>query len=351
VIEAETPDSLNRLASLVPRHFRGASDQPRVPLRSVTNPSPDRGVYRWAWHRSVQHRAKWWIGTVAFSATLAIVGALAVIPTNPTTSQKVLAALGGLAATTILVLIGTYLAALGAAPYEQRNALRRRITEIKAEYGEDLAAAKARVAALEVAPVTTDHARQLRQIAAGLRADIEAHRTPSYGIDADTLAKAFDEHFPLLGELLKIVDGERAAFTALRDRLVREARQDGMGEPPWLLNDFTDRLADVIARRSMQEILQGPFIFDWQDSGGVMYLGDPAEHAAPIFLTDNSATGCEALKEQFERFMRSAEGWPEAAEIRESFLMRYVASKAAIHHLEVAANTDPITSRCFLCGT
>jgi hypothetical protein len=31
--------------------------------------------------------------------------------------------------------------------------------------------------------------------------------------------------------------------------------------------------------------------------------------------------------------------------------MRYVAAKVAIRLLEVAANTDLITSRCFLCTT
>lgn len=35
----------------------------------------------------------------------------------------------------------------------------------------------------------------------------------------------------------------------------------------------------------------------------------------------------------------------------ESFEMRLVAAKVAIPQLEIAANSDPITSRCFLCST
>jgi hypothetical protein len=49
--------------------------------------------------------------------------------------------------------------------------------------------------------------------------------------------------------------------------------------------------------------------------------------------------------------MRSAEGWPEAAGIREAADRRYVAERAAILLLETAVNTDPVTSRCFLCVT
>jgi hypothetical protein len=297
----------------------------------------------------VQHRAKWWIGAVAFSAVPSVIGALVVLPADPTATQKVLAALGGLAAATGLVLIGTYVPALLAAPYEQRNALRRQITEINAEHEQELTAARARIAALEVAPVTASHARRLREIAEGLKQDIEALRSPRYGNDSDTWRKAFGEHFPLLGELLKILGGERATYTALHDRFVREARNDGMGEPPWLLGEFGARTTEVIATRSMQEILQKYFDFSWKESGSVMYLGDPISGAPGIFSVAAPQTDLEALKEQFEQFFRTAEGWPEAADIRRGFEMRYLAAKMAIPRLEVAANTDPITTRCFLC--
>ena len=84
---------------------------------------------------------------------------------------------------------------------------------------------------------------------------------------------------------------------------------------------------------------------------GFMHVGDPAEHAARILLTDDPATDAEALERRFEQFMQSAEGWPEATGIRESFEMRLVAAKVAIPQLEIAANSDPITSRCFFCST
>jgi hypothetical protein len=96
-------------------------------LPSVTVQSPNRGVVRWAWQRSVQHRAKFWVGAVAFSVTLSLTGAFVVLPPNPTIAQKVLAAAGILTATTILVMLATYIPALLAAPFQQRNALCRRI--------------------------------------------------------------------------------------------------------------------------------------------------------------------------------------------------------------------------------
>jgi hypothetical protein len=123
-----------------------------------------------------------------------------------------------------------------------------------------------------------------------------------------------------------------------------------MGEPPWLLDDFTLRIVEVIADRSMQQILQTPgFVFAWQESAGVMYMGDPADHAPRIFRTDRSVAGVGAVKRQFEQFLQTAESWPEAASIRESFAKRVILTKVALHQLEVAANTDPITTRCFLC--
>lgn len=64
---------------------------------------------------------------MAFSVTLSLTGAFVVLPPDPTIAQKVLAAAGILTATTILVVLGTYIPALLAAPFQQRNALCRRI--------------------------------------------------------------------------------------------------------------------------------------------------------------------------------------------------------------------------------
>jgi hypothetical protein len=315
----------------------------------VTTPSPDHGVFRWAWYRSADYLARFWVAAVVFSAVLSVIGAFVVLPPTATAAEKALAAVGIVVTAAILVVVGTYALALLAAPYQQRNALRRRTTEIESTHEDELATLRARIAELEAAPLTADHARRLREIAASLKRDIEVHRPLGYGSDADTWSKAFGEHFPLIGELLKFVDGERAAFTALRDRLDREAREADMGQPPWLLGDWLLRLFDVITARSAQGLLQGAFIFGWTESGGVMYLGNPAEHAPAIFSTADPTTDGEALKEQFEQFMRSAEAWPEASGIKESSEMRFVTAKLAIPQLEVAANTDPITSRCFLC--
>jgi hypothetical protein len=72
------------------------------------------------------------------------------------------------------------------------------------------------------------------------------------------------------------------------------------------------------------------------------------------YLSDQVLQDCDpadvpARKQDFEEFFRRAESWPEAAGIRRKWDGLGSSAKAAIELLATAANTDPITSRCFLC--
>jgi hypothetical protein len=76
---------------------------------------------------------------VAFALVLTVIGAFVVLPQNPTFGQKVLGELAALIATTVIVVGGTFAAALVAAPYQQRNALRRAFTQLCAADQAELA--------------------------------------------------------------------------------------------------------------------------------------------------------------------------------------------------------------------
>lgn len=247
---------------------RGASSLHRI-LLTVTTPSAESGVFRWAWHRASQYRAKFLVGAALFSCVAAGVGAFVVLPAHATAAQKALAAVLAVAAAAVLTCIGTYAAALLTAPYEQRNALRAK-----------LSVSGARIAALEAAPVSQAHGDRLRQIAKKLieclPVDfvdwiIKANKSPdvaleAYGENPGAWHKAFREHFPVLGLVLDNIEEADTADPTFRGRLKREAKLAGMGEPPWRLGQFADSLANTIRERAMQQLLETPFNFDWHES-------------------------------------------------------------------------------------
>jgi hypothetical protein len=141
-----------------------------------------------------------------------------------------------------------------------------------------------------------------------------------------------------------------AAFAAFKERLREEATTAGMSAPPWTPEDFLPAIAEVIRMRAVQRILGGFFAFDWQELGpGSVYLGDP------VYSSIQALQGCDpsavtARKQDFEGFFRRAESWPEAAAVQAKLGERGSAEEAAIELLGIAANTDPITSRCLLCS-
>ena len=59
----------------------------------------------------------------------------------------------------------------------------------------------------------------------------------------------------------------------------------------------------------------------------------------------------EARKREFEEFFWQMESSPEAVEFRRKLDDGADAARIAVEQLRIVANTDPITSRCFLCGT
>jgi hypothetical protein len=165
----------------------------------------------------------------------------------------------------------TYACGLLAAPFQQRDALRAK-----------LYIAETTIAALEAIPVSQAHGNRLRQIAEKLS---ECVKRPDvaldYGEDPGTWSEAFREHFPALGLMLDQIEEAGTAYAAFRSRLGREAQLAGMGERPWLLNQFADSLAGAIRRRAMQDLLEAPFNFDWHESVGYAVVGDPPKPDRP----------------------------------------------------------------------
>jgi hypothetical protein len=181
---------------------------------------------------------------------------------------------------------------------------------------------------------------------------VEHNEPLDYGPDPATWRRAFHEHFPDLRPALDRAGEADAAVVSLRARLQNEATTAGMAAPPWSPEEFLPWLATTIQARALQRILGTTYHFDWQEFGrpGSVYIGDPVYSDLQI-LRDCDPADVPALKEAFEEFFRRAEAWPEAADIRSKWDIRGSAAEAAIELLAAAANTDPITSRCFLCRT
>lgn len=305
----------------------------------MTAPSPEHGIFRWAWRRAAQRRAKFWVAAVLFTAIASAISAFVALPAHLAADQKALAAVAVVLIAAIVVVASTYLWELLAAPYQQRNELRRVASTLLRGTDE---------AEIAATPASAEHAQRLRDIATRLRNCIESLQPLDYGKDSNTWRKAFGEHFPHIRSQLELAEEDPRAEEALCARLIREADAIGMAESPWTLGQFSKPVANLIAARSMQGILQSHFNFGWTRSEGAFYLGDPS-NGIRIFFVPDLSLDFGALKSKFEKFMLAAEGWPQAADIRELFDLRARAAKAAIPMLEIAANTDPIMTICSLC--
>jgi hypothetical protein len=226
---------------------------------------PESSVFKWARHRASQYRTKFLVGGFLFSGVAAGVSTFVVLPAHATTAEKALAAILAVAVAAALTCIGTYTVALLTAHYEQRNALRVRLSVFDA-----------RIAELEAAPVGPAHGDRLRQVAKNLskwlQVDLEdwVKNSPditrnAYGENPDTWRKAFREHFPALGIVLGKIEKADTAYATFRRRVRREARLAGMDQWPWVLDQFAYGLARAIRVRAMQDLLKTPFEFDWRE--------------------------------------------------------------------------------------
>lgn len=304
----------------------------------VDTPSPQWGVFRWAWYRARESRARFLVGALVFSLIVAVIVSRLPLPPNPTATQNLIATVLAVIGATIVTVVGSYAWALAAAPFQQRNALRTQLSE-----------SQAAITALYAAPVSQAHGDRLRQIAARLRERVEHHEPLDYGADPDTWRRAFHEHFPDLQPAFDRAGAADTAFETLKERLQKEVTAAGMDAVPWTSAAFLPWLATTIQSRAIQRILGSTYNFDWQELGpGTVYIGDP------VYADHQVLQGCDpgdvpARKQAFAEFFRRAESWPEAADIRSRWDERGSVERAAIERLAAVANTDPITSRCFLC--
>jgi hypothetical protein len=307
----------------------------------MPEPSPERGVFRWAYYHAVRDRAKFWVGSVGLAAIVVVVGTQVSLPTHATTTQTIVNGLEVLAIATAGVVVATYQYALLLAPYQQRNALR-----------EMLAAATDHVAQLEEAPVSPQHAEQLRQLAERLRRSIGsgqvlAFRTLGHD-DHDLWRSVFFEHFPALRPSVEAIENRAAALPALRERLTKEAHESGMGKDPWRPEDFVPQLAGVIEARALQGLLGGRFNFNWVQDGALVGLDGPT-YGPTIFSLIASPEDIRGHQETYEEFFREAEGLPEAKGIQEVASASYAAEQELKQELDVIMNKDTFTTRCTLC--
>jgi hypothetical protein len=55
----------------------------------MTEPSPERGVFRWAYYHAVRDRAKFWVGSVGLTAAVVVVGTQVSLPAHDSASWGV----------------------------------------------------------------------------------------------------------------------------------------------------------------------------------------------------------------------------------------------------------------------
>src|SRR5262249_54538520 len=130
----------------------------------VNTPSPESGVFTWAWYRSKKFLARFWVGAAVFSLLVAFIVSRLPLPPHPTATQNFIATVLAVVGAAALTGAGSYVCALVVAPFQQRNTLRTQ-----------LSAARATISSLQTTPITQAHGDQLRQIAAQLRRSLEHH--------------------------------------------------------------------------------------------------------------------------------------------------------------------------------
>ena len=113
------------------------------------------------------------------------------LPPHPSAAQNLIATVLAVIGAAVVTVVGSYVGALVAVPFQQRNALRTQLSE-----------SANTIASLQAAPVPQAHGDRLRQIAARLRDSVEHNEPLDYGTDPATWSRAFREHFPDLQSAL-----------------------------------------------------------------------------------------------------------------------------------------------------
>ena len=216
-----------------------------------------------------------------------------------------------------------------------------------------------RIAALDSArqrpsEVTPSHGDRLRLGVHWLRDSLEGGRPLFYGgeEDADMWRRALIQHFPGLQVVQDRALAKDTAIVALKDRLHAEAAAAAMDMPPWTAKEFLPWLTRTIAARARKNILGSDYNFRWNPwESGALDIGTPMFGLRPDstqVLQDSGQDADDLRKrmEEFEAFFRKAESSPEAAAVRQAW---DELAEMGIQQLAAAENTDPITSRCFLC--
>jgi hypothetical protein len=299
----------------------------------VNAPSPEAGIFAWAWHRAKEFRARFWVGAAAFSLIVALIASRLPLPPHPTSAQNLVASVSAIVGATIMTTAGSYVCALVAAPFQQRDVLRVQLSE-----------SRAAIAALESSPVPEAHAVKLRQIALRVRRSVSEDDRLDYGEDSKIWQRAFNEHFVCVREI-------EAAFASLEKRLHKECAEASIDAPPWVSDRALYWLNGAIRFRAKRRLLGAPYEFEWWI--------DSLRPGRPVswFLMDadgypygqdilHDVEDADARKKVFEEFFKRAETWPESLNIQDKWKTE---KNSLLQLLTAAGNTDPITTKCFLC--
>ena len=119
-----------------------------VSYRSVwwTLHRPERGVFKWAWYRAKSFVPGSGSAAGCSRYIVALIISRVPLPPHPTSTQNLIATVLAIVGAIVLTGVGSYVCALMAAPFQQRNVLRTKESE-----------SAATIAALRATPVTKAH--------------------------------------------------------------------------------------------------------------------------------------------------------------------------------------------------
>jgi hypothetical protein len=292
----------------------------------MTSSSPKQHMLRSAWRRTVRYLGSFPVLVFALAALAILVGALVLPPKHATTSQRLVISLITFAATTAAMIGLVYATAFAIVSYQRLRARSR-----------DRSNYKMRNAATPTEAVGSTHVEGLRRFAIELKKRLDRGeplwQTASYDEETRQWLSVFREHFPEFRPFLDILENEVSAIEVLRDRLMREVVEAGMDQPPWLPTEFIPRVVSLLERDTRTGILTNKQAFDWRESAGYVYLGQP-EQGFRVLSATTPQDEIASCQRKFEFFVRNALTWPETATIKISWDVRNIVQGAVIRQLE-----------------